>query len=124
MTMRRLLTASALASTLAFYPAVAAAQAATTDTPVQTSEGADEQANAATDPTTEQAATQRDGEIVITGSRLARPNLDSPAPVTSVTSELLTSTGNLSMATRSTNFPHSARATVRRIRPASSALLA
>jgi outer membrane receptor protein involved in Fe transport len=105
MTMRRLLTASALVSTLAFYPAVAAAQAATADTPVQTAVGAGDQANAATNPTTEQAPAQSDAEIVVTGSRLARPNLDSPAPVTSVTSELLTSTGNLSIGDALNQLP-------------------
>ncbi|WP_426256285.1 TonB-dependent receptor domain-containing protein [Sphingomonas sp. DC2300-3] len=103
MNIRTLLAASALAGTLAAYPSVAAAQAGKTDTPVQS--GADAQANAATDPTSEQTETSRDGEIVVTGSRLARPNLDSPAPVTSVTSELLTSTGNLSIGDALNQLP-------------------
>lgn len=104
MNMRTLLTASALAGTLAFYPSVVAAQTATTDTPVQTTPGTDEQANAATNPVAE-APAPRDGDIVVTGSRLARPNLDSPAPVTSVTSELLTSTGNLSIGDALNQLP-------------------
>lgn len=43
------------------------------------------------------AASEDVGVITITGSRLSRPNLDSPAPVISVSADDLTRTGNISI---------------------------
>jgi iron complex outermembrane recepter protein len=40
------------------------------------------------------AETAQQGTIVVTGSRIARPNLDSAAPITTITSDTLTQSGN------------------------------
>lgn len=99
----RYFAATALASTMLTAMPVLA-QTATSDTPVQTTDGTVD-ANAATDPTVAPATTRNADEIVVTGSRLARPNLDSPAPVTSVTADLLTSSGNLSIGDALNQLP-------------------
>ncbi|MDR6113741.1 outer membrane receptor protein involved in Fe transport [Sphingomonas sp. SORGH_AS870] len=100
MTMRTLLGASALASTLVLLPVAALAQTATSETTAtQPQEGA------ATDPNVTERDEQAKGDVIVTGSRLARPNLDSPTPVTSVTAELLTSTGNLNIGDSLNQLP-------------------
>jgi outer membrane receptor protein involved in Fe transport len=106
MNMRVLLAASALATSLALYPAVALAQTGTSDAPVQTGDEASGKANAATDPASSTTQSQAGEEIVITGSRLnTRPGIDSPSPITSVTADLLTSTGNLSLGDSLNQLP-------------------
>ena len=44
-------------------------------------------------------------EVVVTGSRIARPNLDSPVPVTTVTGSELTDTGTTSIGDMLNNLP-------------------
>jgi outer membrane receptor protein involved in Fe transport len=44
-------------------------------------------------------------EVVVTGSRIARPNLDSPVPVTTVTAEELFETGNTSVGDLLNDLP-------------------
>ncbi|MEQ1929953.1 MAG: TonB-dependent receptor [Parvularculaceae bacterium] len=44
-------------------------------------------------------------EIIVTGSRIARPNLESPTPLTSVTVDELTSTGDLSLGDALNDLP-------------------
>jgi outer membrane receptor protein involved in Fe transport len=100
MTMRTLLGASALASTLVLLPVAAFAQTATSGTTAT-----QPQEDAATDPNIAERDEQGKGDVIVTGSRLARPNLDSPTPVTSVTAELLTSTGNLNLGDSLNQLP-------------------
>ncbi len=100
MNMRTLLGASALASTLVLMPVAALAQTATSGTTAT-----QPQEDAATDPNVAERSEQAAGDVVVTGSRLARPNLDSPNPVTSVTAELLTSTGNLNLGDSLNQLP-------------------
>ncbi|MFN3675239.1 MAG: TonB-dependent receptor domain-containing protein [Sphingomonas pseudosanguinis] len=100
MKMRTLLGASALASTLILMPVSAFAQTANSG-----STAGQQEEDAATDPNVTDRAAQAAGDVVVTGSRLARPNLDSPTPVTSVTAELLTSTGNLNLGDSLNQLP-------------------
>ena len=44
-------------------------------------------------------------QIIVTGSRISRPNLDSPVPITSVTAEELTQTGNTSVGDLLNDLP-------------------
>src|SRR5262245_40121711 len=44
-------------------------------------------------------------EVVVTGSRIARPNLESPVPVTTVTAEEIFSTGNTSVGDLLNDLP-------------------
>jgi outer membrane receptor protein involved in Fe transport len=44
-------------------------------------------------------------EVVVTGSRIARPNLDSPVPITTVTSEELYQTGNTAIGDLLNDLP-------------------
>jgi len=100
MNMRTLLGASALASTLVLMPVAAFAQTAASGTTAT-----QPQEDAATDPNVAERSEQAAGDVIVTGSRLARPNLDSPTPVTSVTAELLTSTGNLNLGDSLNQLP-------------------
>ena len=100
MNMRTLLGASALASTLVLIPVAAFAQTATSGTTAT-----QPQEDAATDPNVAERSEQAAGNCIVTGSRRARPNLDSPTPVTSVTAELLTSTGNLNLGDSLNQLP-------------------
>ncbi|GAL99893.1 putative TonB-dependent receptor [Sphingomonas parapaucimobilis NBRC 15100] len=100
MNMRTLLGASALASTLVLMPVAAFAQTAASGTTAT-----QPQEDAATDPNIAERSEQAAGDVIVTGSRLARPNLDSPTPVTSVTAELLTSTGNLNLGDSLNQLP-------------------
>lgn len=50
-------------------------------------------------------ATQSSGPIVVTGSRIARPTLASPVPLTSVTAEELTSQGDVSLGDSLNELP-------------------
>jgi outer membrane receptor protein involved in Fe transport len=90
------------ASTVAFALASAIPAAAQTATPVDAqtqTPGADQAAPLGSDTTTGAVAqteapdANAGSEIVVTGSRIARPTLDSPIPVTTVTQADLTRTG-------------------------------
>ncbi|HKC01939.1 MAG TPA: TonB-dependent receptor [Sphingomicrobium sp.] len=51
-------------------------------------------------------ASERDkGEIVVTGSRIRRPNLNSPVPITSITAEELAMTGDVNIGDRLNDLP-------------------
>ena len=50
-------------------------------------------------------ATYNETAIVITGSRIARPNLDSSIPITSLTADELTNTGNFQVGDRLNELP-------------------
>ncbi|MEI5687421.1 TonB-dependent receptor domain-containing protein [Sphingomonas kyungheensis] len=80
--MRHLLSATALLGTLAMLPTMAAAQ--TTPVPSQDSTDTavtqDDTANAAAG----RPAADAGGDIIVTGSRIASPNLTSPNPITTV----------------------------------------
>jgi len=78
----RLLGATALASAAFLFPLVAQAQSS-------------EPAEAAQTDTTQ--ATEDESTIVVTGSRIRRPNDDSPVPVTTITGEEIFETGRVSV---------------------------
>ena len=120
----RLLSATALMSTLAILPAAAHAQAGTQ--PNQTSPAAQCTANPqscqqgpstadqsagtgsplATDGNqTPQAAAGEGADVLVTGSRIARPNLDSAVPVTAITAADLTDSGNVSLGDELNQLP-------------------
>ena len=92
MRMTKLLSATALASAAFALPQVAWAQ--TTD-PTLEADGQEEA----------QAEADQGGSIVVTGSRIARPNLDSAIPVTSVTGEELVQTGRVSIGDTLNDLP-------------------
>jgi outer membrane receptor protein involved in Fe transport len=52
-----------------------------------------------------QAATPEEGTIIVTGSRIRRPNLDSPVPITSISAEELTQTGDVNVGDRLNDLP-------------------
>lgn len=52
-----------------------------------------------------QAASEDEGTIVVTGSRIRRPNLDSPVPITSISAEELTQTGDVNVGDRLNDLP-------------------
>jgi outer membrane receptor protein involved in Fe transport len=101
MNLQRFLGATALVGVLAALPLVAQAKS---DTPVPTPVPA---AAPQTDP---QSATPDDNapnkdEIIITGSRIARPTLSSPVPVTTVSADELLSNGQLNVGDALNNLP-------------------
>lgn len=49
--------------------------------------------------------TSNPGDIIVTGSRIARPNLDAPVPVTSVVADKLLETGNTSLGDMLNQLP-------------------
>jgi outer membrane receptor protein involved in Fe transport len=64
--------------------------------------------NAAQDqapPQDRQDASADTGDIIVTGSRIARPNLDSVSPVTSITAAEIQQTGNISTGDVLNNLP-------------------
>jgi outer membrane receptor protein involved in Fe transport len=89
MNIQRFLGATALVGVLSALPAVVQAQTA----PAPSTAAAPQ-----TDPQTDPNASGQDegGEIVITGSRIAQPGLESPIPITSLTGEQLSNTGRVS----------------------------
>src|SRR6185503_16085345 len=64
-----------------------------------------DQPAAAEQPAAEQPAADNSTAIVVTGTRINRPNLPSSVPITSVTSQELTSTGDLSIGDRLNQLP-------------------
>lgn len=100
MKLSRLLGATALAGTL--LATTATAQTTSSTTPVsQTDEAAGSNPNA--NPT--QEASQASGEIIVTGSRIPRPNLDSSVPITSISIGDITNTGNVILGDRLNELP-------------------
>jgi outer membrane receptor protein involved in Fe transport len=101
MNIQRFLGATALVGVLSAMPAVAYAKADKSN-PVVAPEAApqaDSQAAAA-------ASDDKDNnEIVITGSRISNPNLQSISPVTTVSAGELTQTGNISTGDALNNLP-------------------
>jgi outer membrane receptor protein involved in Fe transport len=86
------LTASTVALALGALPGIAAAQTAT---PVD-QQGASAATNQIGAPATDVPPPAQDetgGDVVVTGSRIARPTLDSPIPVTTLSAADLTRTG-------------------------------
>lgn len=88
MKIRHLLEASALAGTLAFaLPAVAQTTATTATGQTETDSSNDTTANQG----------NSGGEVVVTGSRIRRPNDQSPVPISTVSAAELTSTSRVSI---------------------------
>lgn len=107
-----LLGATALVTSLVLSPA----QAQTTDQtqPASASTGATTATTADDAPQSEQIAPNADpaerqaqasGEIIVTGSRIARPNLDATAPITSIGVAELTNTSNPVVGDRLNELP-------------------
>lgn len=96
MNISRLLSASALAGSLVMIPSVAWAQGMT---PAQCADPQNAGAPECRDET------QKDEVIVVTGSRIARPNLDTTQPVTSITAEALTNSSELSLGDALNQLP-------------------
>ena len=104
MRINRLLGASALFSTMLLVPGVAQAQAAGQQTPEDNStQTGVTPANTATDQNGEQETGKTD--VVVTGSRIARPTLDSPIPVTTVSAAELLSRGSLAIGDTLNQLP-------------------
>ena len=87
----RFLQASALAGVVIAMPGVASAQVA--------------QPTTEPDVTASPVAQEGSSEIVITGSRIRRPNDDSPIPITSVTAENIFETGRISVGDTLNQLP-------------------
>ncbi|WP_156143065.1 hypothetical protein [Sphingomonas sp. Ant H11] len=92
MSIKRLMSATALVGILGAIPSVTFAQTAPSTSTnsvepaantIQTGDPSDNPSN--------------DGEIVVTGSRIARPTLSSPVPVTTISAQDLLSTGTLNI---------------------------
>ena len=100
MKLTTLLSATALAGSLAMAPA-AVAQTTTTTTPAQGDVGtqAVTQDGTATTVATSDApdTSTDDGDVIITGSRIRRPNLDSGAPINTVQGAEFFQTGKVSV---------------------------
>lgn len=82
MKISRFLTATALASAALTFPHVASAQDAGDETATETSE-----------------------DVVVTGSRIRQPNLETIAPVTSMTAEELTASGSVNIGEKLNELP-------------------
>lgn len=81
MKLKQLMSATALAGILASYPGIASAQSAAADTP--STETTDESSD--------------DAAIVVTGSRIARPNDSSTVPITTLSAAELTNNAKVSI---------------------------
>ncbi|MGL4313122.1 MAG: hypothetical protein ACRCSO_03950, partial [Sphingomonas sp.] len=90
MKLNQFLGATALVGILACYPAAAFAQTATPS--ADTSSKSDDDA-------------KKDKEIVVTGSRIARPNLESNVPLTSVSQDYLEQTASVSIGDTLNHLP-------------------
>jgi outer membrane receptor protein involved in Fe transport len=95
---REFLSATILATGAVLLPTFASAQtapSATNGTPMETGTQVAEEA----------AAAPENDTIVVTGSRIARPNLDSPSPITSLSIQELTQTGDVSLGDTLNKLP-------------------
>ena len=93
--------ALALLGAGAFAAAPAAAQDTTTPPSSETQPSASQQAAAPDAP----AAADDDDAIVVTGSRIARPDLEAPSPVTTVSSEQFDLTGTVTVESLLNELP-------------------
>ena len=93
----RLALVSMFALATGFTPGIACAQT--------TSDGAAALQNMQSSDQDTQSVDSDGGEIVVTGSRIARPNLDSVSPVTSITAAEIQQTGNISTGDVLNNLP-------------------
>ena len=106
MSINRFMSATALATSLLLTPAAWAQTGSTTGSTTATT--ADDQPQAQqiapnSDPAQQEA--QADGDVIVTGSRIARPNLDATAPITSIGVGELTNTGNVVIGDRLNELP-------------------
>ena len=91
-----------IASTLPCTPPAGAADTPETAPSSETQPSASQQATVGTDPV---AAADADDAIVVTGSRIARPDLEAPSPVTTVTAEQFDLTGTVTVETLLNELP-------------------
>lgn len=108
MNANRLLSATALATILVFAPSAYAQTASDTATTCDKVNPTECAGNPNADPAVQSA--QESGDILVTGSRIRRPNLDSTVPITSVSVSEITDTGDLSIGDSLNQLP-SLRAT-------------
>ena len=94
MKINQLLGATALVGVLAAFPSAAIAQAAAATTD---QEQATPSAGAVAGSTTQTAEAESGQEIIVTGSRISRPNLESTVPITSITGAQLEQTGRVAI---------------------------
>lgn len=94
MKMNRLLGATALVGVLAAFPAIAVAQTAD---PQEATPTAGAVAGSTTQTTEAETGQDTGQEIVVTGSRISRPNLESTVPITSITGAQLEQTGRVAI---------------------------
>lgn len=97
--MNRLLSATALVGVLAGYPALAAAETTPAANADQAVEAAAQSEDTATDEKTDGS------EIIVTGSRISRPTLQSPVPITSISGSDLLSRGDLNIGDALNDLP-------------------
>ncbi len=90
MTIKRLLSATALVGVLAGFPTIVSAQTA----PAKPA-----------NPETQATDAEKAPDVVVTGSRISRPNDASPVPITSVTAAELLNSGNLSVGDALNQLP-------------------
>ncbi|WP_345890173.1 TonB-dependent receptor domain-containing protein [Sphingomonas beigongshangi] len=101
--MRHLLNATALLGTLAMVPSLAHAQTTTSDTPTATAGTASPQDQQ--DAADAASRSDRSNDIVVTGSRIANPNLTSANPITTVQGEDFFKTGQVSIGDQLNQLP-------------------
>lgn len=104
MNIQRFLGATALVGVLSAMPAVAFAKADKSTPAATTAPEAAPQTDPQTTTATDDGKPNKD-EIIITGSRIARPTLSSPVPITTVTAEDLLSNGQLNVGDALNNLP-------------------
>lgn len=102
-----LLCASAIVGTFTSFPAVISAQ---TLAPARRAVAPNNQVDPSTNPEQAEGQFSKDPEIIVTGSRISRPTLESPVPITTITSQDLTSTGTINIGDTLNQLP-SLRAT-------------
>lgn len=95
MNISRFLSTSALVGVFAVLPGLAAAQTVSGTASPQVAAKAEQEA----------AEEATDDQIVVTGSRINRPNLDSPVPITTIPAKELTATGNVSLGDTLNQLP-------------------
>ncbi|WP_338057607.1 TonB-dependent receptor domain-containing protein [Sphingomonas beigongshangi] len=101
--MRHLLNATALLGTLAMVPSLAHAQTTASDSPAVAAGSASLQDQQ--DATDAASRADRSNDIVVTGSRIANPNLTSANPITTVQGEDFFKTGQVSIGDQLNQLP-------------------
>lgn len=100
----RLLGATALATTFMISVPAAAQTAETPSTAsTQTVDPANQPANPNTDPETQEA--QASDEVVVTGSRIPRPNIEGAVPISSITAAQINNVGQVSLGETLNRLP-------------------